>query len=149
MSDVIHIRMTFRVRKGALPQTDATCRNRPAGLNGTGNGKASLDCGTHGDWLWLLRSRPDQIHHSAMRRGPPSGIVQQSASHAKRNHSFQIKFFPDRVHFPADFRCHDDFLPPLTHRFSRPFIGCVNSHFAAQATDGRRKVQIVDRRVVH
>ncbi len=51
-------------------------------------GKASLDCGTRGGWLWLLRSRPDQIHHSAMRRGPPSGIVQQSRICAKRNHYF-------------------------------------------------------------
>lgn len=40
--------------------------------------KASLICGTCEGWLWLLRSRPDQIHHSTMRRDPPERIVQQS-----------------------------------------------------------------------
>jgi len=25
--------------------------------------------------LWLLRSRPDQIHRRTMRRGPPGGIL--------------------------------------------------------------------------
>jgi len=39
--------------------------------------KASLICGTCEGWLWLLRSRPDQIHHSTMRRDPPERIVQQ------------------------------------------------------------------------
>ena len=34
-------------------------------------GKASLDCGTRGGWLWLLRSRPDQIHGFLMRGDPP------------------------------------------------------------------------------
>lgn len=35
-------------------------------------GKASLDCGTRGGWLWLLRSRPDQIHDIHMRGGSPA-----------------------------------------------------------------------------
>ena len=39
------------------------------------NKKASLVCGTYGKWLWLLRSRPDQVGHATMRRGPPGTIL--------------------------------------------------------------------------
>ena len=37
-----------------------------------GNKGASRNPGTRGGWLWLLPSGPDQIHHSAMRGGPPA-----------------------------------------------------------------------------
>jgi len=37
--------------------------------------EASLVYGTCGIRLWLLRSRPDQIDHAAMRRGPPAAIL--------------------------------------------------------------------------
>ena len=37
--------------------------------------EASLVCGTCGKWLWLLRSRPDQVDHATMRRGPPPSIL--------------------------------------------------------------------------
>ena len=37
--------------------------------------EASLVCGTCGKWLWLLRSRPDQVDHATMRRGPPLAIL--------------------------------------------------------------------------
>jgi len=37
--------------------------------------EASLVYGTCGKWLWLLRSRPDQVDHAAMRRGPPLRIL--------------------------------------------------------------------------
>ena len=33
--------------------------------------KASLNLGTCGTPLWLLRSRPDQIHGTPVRGGPP------------------------------------------------------------------------------
>jgi hypothetical protein len=45
--------------------------------------EASLVYGTYGKWLWLLRSRPDQIGHATMRRGPPSGIL--PAKHCARS----------------------------------------------------------------
>ena len=47
-------------------------------VNKEGNLKvegASLVCGTCGKWLWLLRSRPDQVGHATMRRGPPTCIL--------------------------------------------------------------------------
>jgi len=37
--------------------------------------KASLDLGTCGTPLWLLRSRPDQIHGAPVRGGPPSSMI--------------------------------------------------------------------------
>ena len=36
---------------------------------------ASRDPGTHGKWLWLLPSGPDQVDHAAMRGGPPTLIL--------------------------------------------------------------------------
>src|SRR5512140_500555 len=36
---------------------------------------ASLTPGTCGKWLWLLPSGPDQVHHPAMRGGPPARMV--------------------------------------------------------------------------
>lgn len=48
---------------------------RPAMKWAIGKIKASLVCGTCGKWLWLLRSRPDQIGHATMRRGPPGSIL--------------------------------------------------------------------------
>ncbi len=38
-------------------------------------GVTSRSPGTHGKRLWLLRSRPDQVHRAAMRGGPSIGIV--------------------------------------------------------------------------
>jgi hypothetical protein len=37
--------------------------------------EASLICGTCGERPWLLRSRPDQVSHATMRRGPPARII--------------------------------------------------------------------------
>ncbi len=42
--------------------------------------KASLIYGTYGEWPWLLRSRPDQVRHAIMRRGPPGGIITERAN---------------------------------------------------------------------
>ena len=44
------------------------------------NKEASLICGTYGERLWLLRSRPDQVDHATMRRGPPDCIIPYSPS---------------------------------------------------------------------
>ena len=40
--------------------------------------EASLICGTCGERLWLLRSRPDQVNHATMRRGPPDRIITEA-----------------------------------------------------------------------
>ncbi len=40
---------------------------------------ASLTPGTCKQWLWLLPSGPDQVHHLAMRGDPPRRIVPQAA----------------------------------------------------------------------
>ena len=39
---------------------------------------ASLTPGTCKQWLWLLPSGPDQVHHLAMRGDPPRRIVPQA-----------------------------------------------------------------------
>lgn len=41
--------------------------------------EASLVYGTCRKWLWLLRSRPDQVGHATMRRGPPTRILTAKA----------------------------------------------------------------------
>jgi len=38
---------------------------------------ASLTPGTCSQWLWLLPSGPDQVHHPAMRGDPPGRILTQ------------------------------------------------------------------------
>src|SRR5437867_9952696 len=45
--------------------------NKVSGRSGEEEGVASRTPGTCGDWLWLLPSGPDQVHHHAMRGGPP------------------------------------------------------------------------------
>src|SRR5690606_13784921 len=77
-------RATARARRGpARPATRnraaATCgqapggswHRRPAGLIGW----ASRNPGTHGEWLWLLPSGPDQVDLAALRGGPPAAIL--------------------------------------------------------------------------
>ena len=39
---------------------------------------ASLTPGTCSQWLWLLPSGPDQVHHPAMRGDPPRRILSQA-----------------------------------------------------------------------
>ena len=39
---------------------------------------ASLTPGTCKQWLWLLPSGPDQVHHPAMRGDPPRRILPQA-----------------------------------------------------------------------
>ena len=41
---------------------------------------ASLTPGTCSQWLWLLPSGPDQVHHPAMRGDPPGRILAQPHS---------------------------------------------------------------------
>ena len=49
---------------------------KPPGETGSKKeSEASLVCGTCGEWLWLLRSRPDQVDQATMRRGPPLRIL--------------------------------------------------------------------------
>src|SRR5205814_9459217 len=41
--------------------------------------EASLVLGTAGNPLWLLRSRPDQVHGTNVRGGPPKSILSASS----------------------------------------------------------------------
>lgn len=137
----------------------------------TGKRKASLVCGTCGDRLWLLRSRPDQVDQATMRRGPPTEFYQQSrhrrrlfcpaspfpsqscAADEARIRSASpaasdAELLPEVVDPGFDLVGHGNRSPPFPTGFSRPLVGRIDAHLAAQAADRRSKIQIIDRRLI-
>jgi len=69
-----------RKQHAALRKRDGNCGNvEEANEEAEKRKEASLICGTCGERLWLLRSRPDQVNHATMRRGPPAVIITDEA----------------------------------------------------------------------
>ena len=107
--------------------------------------KASLVCGTYGKRLWLLRSRPDQVGRATMRRGPPLRIlsakrrwrtgVSQNFSRPRRWQCLNAELIPNFVDACFHLLSHCNSRTPLTRALARPFVGCIDTHFAAKTAN--------------
>ena len=67
----------------------------------------------------------------------------------KARFSSQAQRLPDLIHPGRDLWRHLHRPPPFAAGLARPLVGGVDAHLAAQAADGRGKVEVVDRRAVH
>ena len=119
--------------------------------------EASLICGTYGKWLWLLRSRPDQIGHAAMRRGPPARIIAYCRRFVKPiDDKCAGKFLtsvyiiiptPAKFYLPATSHLRSSLLcAPILDCFhqaiywSRPSPSCYPSHSQAKQNPNSQSV---------
>ena len=62
----------WKITPSPLKASRPWMKSRPAALK---NPVGEPYSGTDPKRLWLLRSRPDQVHRRTMRRGPPTGIL--------------------------------------------------------------------------
>ena len=92
---LVQTKTTGRERKTADRQNSAERRT-------TKRKEASLVYGTCRKWLWLLRSRPDQVDHATMRRGPPMSILPAMRKGRCRN---CMSPAATRHHFQHDNNC--------------------------------------------